>query len=348
MKSTTRVVLSLGLTVLFLALFLRSFDLGAAGRAIAGASPGLLLLAVVINLLAYLVRAWRWRHLLAPMREGIGLYNLTSTTLIGFMITFLVPMRIGEIVRPVLLARRERLPASAAIATIALERIFDALTVMSLFLVFSFSAHGQAILNPADTASAQASAAMLLRKGALAAALLVAVGLPVAFFLVMFPNVVVGWLHRLNRGGPQSRLGRGILLLEQFLAGFGSLKRGRELGKIVASSLAMWLMIDLSTWYGLRAFGLDMRFFDTFLLMVALTVGISVPTPGGVGPYEYLCTLALTDLWFVPAAVAGAVAITMHAIAILPTVALGLLLMWRDGVRPAEVRNLAAAEGGAP
>src|SRR5262245_2490706 len=221
---------------------------------------------------------------MAPIRENIGLYNLTSTTLIGFMVTFLVPMRIGEIVRPVLLARRERLPASAAIATIALERIFDALTVMSLFLVFSFSAHGQAILHPADTASAQASAAMLLRKGALAAALLVAVGLPVAFFLVMFPRVVVGWLHRLNRGGPQSRLGRGILLLEEFLGGFGSLRRGKELGAILASSLLMWLMIDLSTWYGLRAFGLEMRFFDTFLLMVALTVGISVPTPGGVGP----------------------------------------------------------------
>jgi uncharacterized protein (TIRG00374 family) len=346
-KSATRIVLSLGLTVAFLALFLRSFDLRAAGRAIAGASPMLLVLAVVVNLLAYLVRAWRWRHLLAPMREGIGLYNLTSTTMIGFMVTFLVPMRIGEIVRPVLLARRERLSASAAIATIALERLFDALTVMALFLVFSLSAHGRAVLNPADLGSAQASAALLIRRGALAAALLVAVGLPAAGILVMFPGTVVGWLHRLNRGGPDSRLGKGIGLLEQFLAGLGSLRRGRELGKILASSLLMWLMIDLSTWYGLRAFGLEMRLFDTFLLMVALTVGISIPTPGGVGPYEYLCTLALTDLWFVPAAVAGAVAMTLHAIAILPTVVIGLLLMWRDGVRPAEVRGL-AAEGGTP
>ena len=345
MKSTTRILISLGLTILFLALFFRSFDLQAAGRAVASASLTFLLLGVVLNLLAYLVRAWRWRHLLAPMRMGLGMYNLTSTTLIGFMVTFLVPMRIWEIVRPVLLARRERLPASGAIATIALERIFDALTVMGLFLVFSLSAHGRAVLNPVEIGSAQASAAHLLRQGALAAALLVAVGLPIALFLVMYPQIVVGWLHRWNRGGPGSRLGKAIVLLEEFLTGLGSLRRGRELGKIVASSLAMWLMIDLSTWCTMKAFGLPLQFFDTFLLMVALTVGISVPTPGGVGPYEFFCTLALTDLWAVPAAVAGAVALTLHATAMLPTILLGLLLMWRDGVRPAEMRGLAAEEG---
>src|SRR5262245_38496979 len=99
----------------------------------------LLAAAVLLNLLAYPVRAWRWRHLLAPVRERIGLYNLTSTTIIGFMVSFLVPMRLGEVVRPVLLARRERFSSSAAIATIALERLFDALTVMSLYLVFSVS-----------------------------------------------------------------------------------------------------------------------------------------------------------------------------------------------------------------
>lgn len=346
MKSTTRIVLSLGLTILFLALFLRSFDLRAAGSAIAGASPGLLALAIAINLLAYLVRAWRWRHLLAPMRENLGLYNLTATTFIGFMITFLVPMRIGEIVRPVLLARRERLPASAAIATVALERLFDMLTVMTLFLVFSLSAHGRAVLDPSDGGAAQESAAQLLRQGALWASAAVAIGLPVALLLVLFPNVVLGWLHRFNRGGPESRLGRGILLMEQFLAGFGSLRRGRELGKIVASSLAMWLLIDLSTWCGLKAFDLPLQFFDTFLLMVALTVGISIPTPGGVGPFEFFCQVALTDLWKVPAAVAGAVALALHAVTLLPTIAIGLLFMWRDGVKPAEVRNLAAAEGG--
>lgn len=342
-KSSTRILISLALTVAFLALFLRSFDLAAAWQSLRGANMYLLAAATALNLLCYPVRAWRWRHLMAPIREDIGLYNLTSTTIIGFMVTFLVPFRLGEVVRPVMLARRERLSSSAAIATIALERLFDAMTVMLLFLLFSLSAHGRAILAlPAD-GGARSQAVVLLRQGAFGATLLVAIGLPLVMALVIFPQRFLGVLHRMNKGGPATRFGRVIAVLDQFLGGLGSLKRGRELTAIIVSSLAMWLLIDLSVWLGLLAFGLPLRFLDTFLLMVALTVGISVPTPGGVGPYEFFCSISLTQVWGVPAAVAGAVAVTQHAIAILPPIVVGLLLMWRDGVKPAEVRTLAHA-----
>jgi uncharacterized protein (TIRG00374 family) len=340
-KSITRVLLSLLLTGAFLFLFLRNFDLTAAWASLRGASTTLLILAVAVNLAAYPVRAWRWRNLLSPMKERIGLYNLTSTTLIGFMISFLVPMRIGEVVRPVLLARRERIPATGAIATVALERLFDAMTVMGLYLVFSLSAHGRGILAPPAAGVARSSASVFMRQGALAASIVVAIGLPLLVVLVAAPKPFIAWLHRLNRGGPDTAIGRGIALLEQFLDGLKSVRRLRELTRIIASSLAMWLMIDLSVWLGLKAFDVPLGFFDTFLLMVALTVGISIPTPGGVGPYEYFCQISLTDFWGVPAAVAGAVAVTLHAIAILPPIVIGLLLMWKDGVRPAEVKDLA-------
>ena len=65
-----------------------------------------------------------------------------------------------------------------------------------------------------------------------------------------------------------------------------------------------------------------------------------MPTPGGVGPYEYLGQISLTDFWGVPPAVAAAVAVTLHAIMIVPVVAIGILFMWRDGVRPADVRGI--------
>lgn len=356
MKTRSRIFISLGLTIAFLVLFLRSFDLKAAGESLRGANPWLLVAAIVLNLLAYPVRAWRWRHLMAPIRENIGLYNLTSTTLIGFMVTFLVPMRLGEVVRPVLLARRERVSSSAAIATIALERLFDAMTVMLLFLVFSLSAHGRAILAAPPDGGSRSEAVVLLGQGAMAATLLVVIALPIVMLLVIFPGRFIDLLHRMNKGGPDTKFGKAIHILDQFLAGLGSLKRGRELTAIIASSLVMWLMIDLSVWVALVAFDLPFRFIDTFLLMVALTVGISMPTPGGVGPYEFFCQISLTQVWGVPAAVAAAVAVTQHAIAILPPIVIGLLLMWRDGVRPAEVRTLAhvaepagsAGSGGTP
>ncbi len=340
MKPAARVVVSLLLTVLFLALFLRSFDLVAAGRAVSAASPLLIGLGVAVNLLAYWVRAWRWRYLLAPIRRGVGMYNLTSTTMIGFMISFLVPFRVGEVVRPVLLARRESLHAGAAFATIALERLLDTLMVMSLFLVFVLSPRGAALL--AAPAGGATEASLFLRRGLMAAAAFVALGLPLVAILVAVPGKIAALLHRLNPGERTGAVGRAIASIETFVQGFSAIRRARDLAPCLALSLALWLLIDLSVFLGVRAFDLPLRFTDIFLLMVPLGVGIVVPTPGGVGPYEFLGQMSLAGFWGVEAARAAATAVTLHASTLVPTIAVGLLFMWRDGLRPAEVRRIAA------
>jgi uncharacterized protein (TIRG00374 family) len=337
LKRATRIILSVLLTAGFLFLFLRGFDLAAAWRSVRGASPALIALSIALNLAAYVVRAWRWRYLLAPVRERLGMYNLLSATMIGFMISFLVPFRAGEVVRPVLLARRERLSAGAALATIALERMLDMLTVMSLFLVFRYTAHGASVLAGAAGAGSQAS--MLLREGLRYTAVVVAVSLPIVVALVVFPRAVLAALGRLSRGRP-GRLAAALATLERFLSGLGAMRRVRELAGSLTLSVLMWLMIGHSIFLALRAFDLDLAFIDTLLLMVPLTVGIAMPTPGGVGPYEYLCQIALADFWGVPGATAAAVAVTLHACTLVPPILIGLTFMWRDGVRPREVRAL--------
>ena len=148
MKQITRLSISLLLTAGFLALFATRFDLGTAGRSLRAASPVLIAVSISVNLFAYLIRAWRWRVLLTPVRPGIGLYGLTSATFIGFMVSFLVPFRVGEVVRPVLLARREKLNAGAAFATIAVERLLDGLAVLTLFLVFLVMTRNTLIFRP--------------------------------------------------------------------------------------------------------------------------------------------------------------------------------------------------------
>ncbi len=337
MKRATRIVISLLLTAGFLYVFLRSFDLSEAWEQMRGAHVALIAASAAINLSAYLVRAWRWRFLMAPLREGIGMYNLTSTTMIGFMISFLVPFRAGEVVRPVLLARREQLSSSAAVATIALERLLDALTIMTLFVVFALSAHGSAVL------SAEGSrAALFLRQGLMVTAGFLGVGIPIVVLLVIFPQQALGLLARISPGGRHGPLAAAFRVAERFLSGLGAVRRANKIVAAVILSFMLWLMIDLSVYVGLLAFGLPMSFFDTFLLMVPLAIGIAVPTPGGVGAYEYLGRTALAGFWGVPVATAAAVAVALHAVTLVPTVLTGLLFMWRDGVRPREVSALSA------
>ena len=102
----------------------------------------------------------------------------------------------------------------------------------------------------------------------------------IVIILVAFPGKVVAWLHRVNRGSREGRVARAIGVLEQFLMGFGAIRRWKNLLAAVALSVTMWLVIDLSVYVGVKAFGLPMTFFDTFLLMVPLTVGIAIPCGG--------------------------------------------------------------------
>src|SRR5262245_24964603 len=99
------------------------------------ATPLPLLRAVGTTGLTYLPRAFRWQYLLA----AIGPTRFSTafrTTVIGFAASFLLPARAGEVIRPFLLARREGFSATAAFATVILERLLDLVVVLSMFAVF--------------------------------------------------------------------------------------------------------------------------------------------------------------------------------------------------------------------
>ena len=120
------------LTLGLLWLFFRNIELHETWRAITHARPGLILAAVVVTLLTYIVRAWRWQALLRPIGQA-RFRTAFRTTVIGFTATFLLPARIGEVLRPYLLARTEGLKFTAAFATIIIERLLDVCTVVMLF-----------------------------------------------------------------------------------------------------------------------------------------------------------------------------------------------------------------------
>jgi len=343
-KPALRIGLSLLLTVVCIVFFARGFDFREAVRSLRAASPSLIAASLFVNLAAYLIRAWRWRVLMSPVKKGVGMYNLTSTMLIGFMISFIVPFRVGEVARPVLLARRERVSTTATLATVALERLFDVMTVMGLLLVFVLTARGSALVSSSANGAVEHQASVFLRRAIVATGALVAIALPLVLVLVLFPNFVMTITKRLH-GRRHGAAARVTEIVEKLIAGLGVMRSKNQLAQCIALSFLMWLTIDASVLLGVRAFNLPLRFTDMFLLIVPLGLGIVMPTPGGVGPYEFFCKVSLSGFWAVPEASAAATAVTLHAVTLLPTIALGLLFMWHDGVRPAEVRKIARIPG---
>jgi uncharacterized protein (TIRG00374 family) len=84
---------------------------------------------LILIFMSHYLRAVRWSALIAPIKK-VSVLNLFSATMIGFMANSVLPARIGEIIRPVMVAKKEKVKVTASFATVVMERIFDMLCVI--------------------------------------------------------------------------------------------------------------------------------------------------------------------------------------------------------------------------
>ena len=96
---------------------------------------------VAVYFVAVWARAWRWHYLLKPIKP-IPTRVMFPITCIGYMGNNIYPARAGEVLRAVVLKRREGVPISASLATIIVERIFDGV-VMLAFVFVNLTAIGE-------------------------------------------------------------------------------------------------------------------------------------------------------------------------------------------------------------
>src|SRR5882724_7569374 len=139
LKLLLRTVLSLAMSALFIWLSLRHTDLRAVGRAMADADAVRVAAYVVMLLVIHLVRTVRWGLLLKPLGE-VSFKRVNSASAVGFMLLMLLPLRLGEFARPLLIARPPagggaHLRRSGALASIVVERIVDGIFIGLLGIV---------------------------------------------------------------------------------------------------------------------------------------------------------------------------------------------------------------------
>src|SRR5262249_19313389 len=116
--------------------FIRGANLQEVWFYIRNADPLWIAASVALTLAGYFVRAWRWQALLWPL-GAVRFRNAFRTTIMGFTATNLLPGRLGEVLRPYLLARAESLPFSSTLATIIIERFFlDLTSILLLCSIF--------------------------------------------------------------------------------------------------------------------------------------------------------------------------------------------------------------------
>ena len=337
-NKSVRIAVSLVLMVILLAVFLWNVDFGEVAAAMAEADLLDLVAASAIALFAYWLRALRWQFILLPVGR-VRHSSVVLTTAVGYAALSLLPARMGDLIRPLLLARRERIPASASLASILTERVFDLWTVVLFFLVF--------IVWPPEMADlddqARRSLEVLSFSGYLVGAGLV-IGTLVLLGLFRYQEKFVevltrpvGWIRKSWQKPVEN-------FFHHFLDGLRVLQRPRDLVITVIASIAMWYVIFWQVRMTLIAFDIDLPLRAAYLLVTLAVIGLAVPTPGGVGGFHKATQVGMTMFFGIGLNKATGVAIAYHAICFLPITLVGLLCLPLLGVNLREVEAMSTEE----
>jgi uncharacterized protein (TIRG00374 family) len=323
-------LLALGL----MAWFLRGTNFTDVWMQVRQVRADLLIASLVTVVLSFVARAYRWRYLLAPLGDT-RMRTVFRATVIGFGALALLPVRVGDVIRPYLLARQERLPVSSVFATIVMERVLDLIAVLALLAFYVRIVAGPSDLPPRLLTPIETSATV--------AAIIVAGLLGLMWVLATHPERIgklAAALARVLPGKLSDRVGR---LASTFSSGFAATRSARQLLLAVLWSFVVWLAIAAQCWTVTIAFGIAMPFTGTFLLQSMLVIGVAVPTPGGVGSFHEAYRLGVTTFFGASSDQAVAAAIVTHLISFIPPVLGGILFMAQDGLTFGRLEDMATS-----
>jgi uncharacterized protein (TIRG00374 family) len=294
----------------------------------------LLVLSLILVCLTYVGRTIRWRYLLSPLGHT-RFRTVFRTTVIGFGALGLLPIRVGDVIRPYLLARQEGLSVSSVFATVVMERVLDLVAVLALLALYVWGFTGGSELSPRLLNPIKVSATI--------AAAGAAVLLAIMWVLATHPERIGGFVAALARVLPGKLSHRVGGLASAFSSGFAATRNAGQLLMALVWSFAVWLCIAVQAWAVTVAFGIALPFPGSFLLQSILVIGVAVPTPGGVGSFHEAYRLGVTTFFGASNDQAVAAAIVTHAISFFPPVLGGIVFMAQDGLSIGRLEDLASS-----
>ena len=312
-------------TVLFLGLFFWRTNLGDIADALADANYWWFAPAVALWFVSAWFRSLRWRYLLRPIAD-LPSRTLYPVVIIGYMANNLLPARTGELVRAYIMGERHRVSMMATLGTISVERLFDGLVLLA-FLVFVGAFVG---LNEELTILAIVMSVIFV--------LLLAAFLFVASSTERAQRVI----EALVRFAPVRVRDRARGWASAFVAGLEALRSPTALAAVVLTSTVAWALEATMYFLVGVSFSLGEAFPIYLMVAAAANLAITVPsTSGGIGPFEALAKETLVFVG-VGASAAAAYAVALHALLLLPVVAVGLVFLWAINLSLGEALRMPA------
>jgi len=311
-RAVARAILGSAVSVVALALVLRSVDLERTVDVLRSAAPGWIAVAAGFITADVLVRAVRWRRLLAPIR-AVGYRPMLGYLLVGYLANNVLPARLGELVRSHYLGDREGISRTTTLGTVVVERVVDTAVVVAIAAVGILVLNVRGVVTDAVTVGV-----------AIVALLVVALAVGIAAHRLPGAEAVA------RRAGRWPRVGDLATKLRDGLAVAG---RPRTLVEALVLSAVAWGATLLAFAAAGQAVGMELRIGEAALLSSGVALASAIPSgPGYLGTYE-LAAVKIAEALGVPVDPAFAMALLVHASILIVTSAGGAVALARLGWR---------------
>ncbi|NIA14364.1 MAG: flippase-like domain-containing protein, partial [Nitrospiraceae bacterium] len=328
MKKKIQVLAGILLGVFLLWVVFRQTDWREVWQAIRSVHRGWFAATVGLVILSFFTRVQRWSYIVRTAKP-ISFRQMFSATQIGFLANFTLPMRVGELVRALVLSRLAKLPFSRCFAMVALDRITDLIGLMAVMLVAAVAySPTETITLPEATMGVEVTVSpATIRVGQLGMVAMLLCGVATLVVLYVKQALVLRIADRVA-GTVSKRLAeRTHQFLQDFADGLHIFRSVSDMSKSLFFTFVTWGCFVLILQTSLLMFGVHGPWYTVFVIQVLLAIAISVPsTPSFAGPFHLAIVVSLMML--IPEtddSVAKAIAIVAHLINVVTVVGSGII-----------------------
>lgn len=302
----------LGLFIGIAALVYFSFDLelSAIAETWREIDPVWFLLGIFFFCFSFWLRCPRWK-ILAHDLGAIPLTLMTQAFFVGMLVNRIFPARLGEVARCVVLKRRAGISLVGLLATVAAEKAFDGLALLTVTLLAVSVLPAEGLPPAFETVLEEHRSKVMI--GAL--------GLPLVLLVMAWGSPLFALVFK-NRSDKWDRV------LESLRKGLAIFRSGGHSLGALGFTILVWGTLIFSEYCTLRSFGWDLSPWSAVVLCAGIGIAVSVPqAPSFVGVYQLAVQWVLADFYRVDIQEAKAFAVAIWITQILPVGVIGFVCL---------------------
>ena len=272
----------------------------------------LLITSTAIYISTYYFRGIRWRMMLIKVKK-ISIWKMTKYVIIGFMTNNILPARLGEFARALIISGKEKISARASFASVVLERVFDGVTIVGLLMVLVLQ---------------QPFPNWVRQMG------MIATGI---FFIGFVVLILLGhrgehWINIIQGKFSGELIGSAAGFMSKFIEGLEILKDKGQIAAILFLSCFIWAVEVVNYFLVMKCFGIELTIGAAAFVLVVANLGIMIPSsPGNVGTMQYFIILGLS-VYNVGKSMSLAYALVLHAAMYFSITIIGIIFLSKIGL----------------